>query len=176
MRIWIDAEPAAASPTIFGMSPIDRILRSLAKLPKKPKEIVVSCSGKVPDGDGYRVIEESVSAGKRLADYLASSDETVLVIDGGAVVDHRLVPLLMNDDDSAVLKNGAGKKETAILRLEPSSSIPDQAETVPAVAKQMIDAGGLREIDADDLPNFVVNLRRNVPFTLERIEDECDLH
>lgn len=174
MRVWIDAEPALKSPLIFGMSPIDRILRSLSKMPTKPTDIVVSCSEVRPGGSGFRTVQEAGSAGQRIANYLAENDDSVLVIDGGAVVDHRLLLLLMEHDDNAVLKAGDDLKETAILRLRSDCVVPNQATSVPQIATEMLAAGGLREINQNELPNFVVNLRRNVPFVLERMKDHKD--
>lgn len=174
MRVWIDAEPTSQSPTIFGLTPLERILRSLAKLVNRPVEVVVSCSGAIAEGHGYRVMRETGPAGKRLAEYLSSGKDAVLVLDGGAVVDHRLLPLLMDDDKGICLKSGTGLKETAVLKLAPHNSPPSDATSVPAIATKMLAEGDVQEINASDLPNFVVNLRRNVPFTLERIADEKD--
>ena len=174
MRIWIDAEPVTRAPKVFGMNPLDRILKSIAKLSNPATEVVISGLPSVPQGSSYRVSHDSGSTGERLAAYLAASREPVLAIDGGSLVDHRLLPLLMKDSDAACFEGSTGEKRTALLRLTPQTPPPLNAQSLLDAADAMRAAGNIREIDSNDLPDFVVNLRRNVPFTLERVTDEQD--
>lgn len=174
MRIWIDAGSVSRSPQLFGMTPLDRILRSIARLANSATEVVISGDVATQAKHGCRVIQEAGPAGERLAAYLTSGDTPVLAIDGAAIVDHRLLPLLMEADDPACFVAGKGEKRASLLRLAPDSVPPHGAHTVLDIADAMMNDGDLRRINAKELPDFVVNLRRNVPFTLERIADDRD--
>lgn len=170
MRIWIDAEPVSRSPRLFGFTTLERILRIIAKAPGTVTEVVVSGTPEAPADPRYRVLRDGGPVGARLAGYLVGVDGPVLALDGGAVIDHRLVPLLMKGAEPACFP-GEG---TTILRLSPAVLPPAEAETLPEAAAKLLAAGAIREVTPDELPDFVANLRRNVPFTLETMTGEQD--
>jgi len=170
MRIWIDAEPVSKAPRLFGFTTLERILRSITKAGDPSVEVVVSgAAGTAPD-PRYTVLDDTGTVAERLSQYLGSVDGPVLVLDGGAVIDHRLMPLLMKGHNPACF---LGKDQTAILRLTPSTLPPKDATSLREIADQLLSAGVINEITADELPDFVGNLRRNVPFLLERVTDDA---
>ncbi len=175
MRIWIDAEPAASAPRLFGFTTLERTLRAITKAFGAKAEVFVSGASDMPRDRRCHVLDDSGSLGDRLAAFLAQADGTVLVLDGAAVIDHRLLPLLAQGDDPACfIGDKAAASKTAILRLSPSTPLPSGELSLGDMAGQMVAAGTIRQITADQLPGFVMNLRRDVPFTLERMSSDED--
>lgn len=170
MRIWIDAEPVSQAPRLFGFTALERILRSVRKAGDPSVEVVISgTAGATPD-PRYTVLDDTGTAAERLAQYLGAIDGPVLALDGGAVIDARLLPLLMQGDDPACFM-GAGD-DTALLRLTSATLPPAGATSLQDAARQMLAEGTIRQVTSEELPDFVGNLRRNVPFLLERVADD----
>ena len=172
MHIWIDAEPVGNAPRLFGFTTLERILRSIAKVKDTPAEVVISGMPDAVADTRYKVLDDTGTVTERLSQYLSSVDGPVLVLDGGAVIDARLLPLMMKDQDAACFYGDQGNTDTAVLRLTPSTLPPLDAVSLRDVADQLLAADAIREITAAQLPDFVGNLRRNVPFTLERVTSD----
>lgn len=172
MHIWIDAEPVAHAPRLFGFTTLERILRSIAKIGDPSVAVVISGVADAAPDARYTVLDDAGTVGERLSAYLATVDGPVLALDGGAVIDARLLPLLVQDSDPACFKGDHGTNDTAILRL--TANTPPSADTTSlhGAAQQLMAAGTIREVTPDELPDFIGNLRRNVPFLLERVADE----
>lgn len=172
MRIWIDTSAAAGAEPVFGLHPVERHVRAIAKLRPEPEAVVLS--GPTPpsaDGAGYIVRAEDGLAGARLADYLATADGAVLALDGGAFVDRRLLALMGEGSGPACLRAGEGPERTALLRIHPDTPVPRQAATLLEVAERLVQEGAVAEVDTDRLPNYVVSLRREVPLTVQAVPD-----
>lgn len=172
MRIWIDAEPVSHAPRLFGFTSLERILRSIAKVKGPSVEVVISGAADTAQDARYTVLNDTGSVAERLSSYLTSVDGPVIVLDGGAVIDARLVSLLMQDHDPACFKGNQDDNDTAVLRLTSATLPPANATSLRDIADQLLAAGTIREVTADELPDFVGNLRRNVPFLMERVADE----
>jgi len=172
MHIWIDAEPVVNAPRLFGFTTLERILRSIAKAKDTPVEVVISGMPDAVEDARYKVLGDTGTVTERLSQYLSSVDGPVLVLDGGAVIDARLLPLMMKDQDAACFYGDQGNTDTAVLRLTPSTLPPLDAVSLRDIADQLLAADAIREITAAQLPDFVGNLRRNVPFTLERVASD----
>lgn len=172
MRIWIDAEPVARAPRLFGFSTLERILRSIAKAGGSVTEVVISGMPDAAADDRYRVLDDTGPLGGRLAAYLKRSDGPVLVLDGAAVIDARLFPELLQDETPACFLGGAGTGGTAVLRLDQTTLPAADATSLHSMAQDMLAAGTIREITANEMPDFIGTLRRNVPFLLERMKDD----
>lgn len=163
MRIWIDAEPVSRAPRLFGFTTLERLLRAVSRVSGAVTEIVVSGMPDAPADPRYRNLGDSGPLAARLSAYLAAGADPVLALDGAAVIDHRLPPLLIrNTTPACFIGDGS-----AILRLTPETPPPAEAATLLQAAEAMLASGAIREVGAEELPDFVVNLRRNVPFTLE---------
>ncbi len=173
MRIWIDAEPVSRSPRLFGFSTLERILRSIAKMPGPLPDILVSGLADAEPDNRYSSLGDTGPVGTRLADFLKNVEGPVLALDGGAVIDPRLLPLLMQNPEPGCFM-GDASSTTAILRLSSKTVPPADAPSLRAAAERLVQAGTLREIAADEMPNFISTLRRNVPFTLEVMTGEQD--
>lgn len=170
MRIWIDADGAIGRPTFFGLTPLERILRAVARLGDAAGDVVVSGSQAVAVPSGVRLDVAPGPVGARLTQFVETHPGPVLVIDGGALIDNRLLPILAAQTDPAAVLGGDGALQTAILRLD-GQSPPADAQTLREAADAMVAAGTLRPLALSELPGFVKTLRRVVPFTLHAMPE-----
>ncbi len=171
MRIWIDAEPVSRSPRLFGFTTLERILRSVARISGPVTEVVISGAPDMPADPRYRVLDDGGPVGERLSAYLATADGPVLALDGGAVIDGRLLPLMMDLPGPACFR-GAPNSTTAVLWLSPSTPPPSDAQSLHDAAERLVAAGTIRNVPTGELPDFVTKLRRKVPFTLKTMTNE----
>ncbi len=125
MRVWIDAEPVSRAPRLFGFTTLER---SLQRVSGAVTEVVVSGATGMPGDPRCRVLDDRGPLGERLAAYLAGVDGPVLVLDGGAVIDHRLLPLLIKRPEPACFRAA----DTAVLRLSPAVLPPAGARSLAA--------------------------------------------
>ncbi len=170
MHIWIDAASSLLAPDICGYSTLERVLRSISKSSGKTANTVyVSGMSDVPKNPRYTVLDDIGTAGERLGKFLGTVEGPVLVLDGAAVTDTRLLPLMMALDEPVGFRSGTGESASAIMRIPSSIQPAQEAVSVRDIADQYIKNGFVREVDAAEFPDFVQNLRRNVPFTLERM-------
>ena len=172
MQIWIDAERVSRAPRLFGLTSLERILRSVAKISSPSARVAVSGLADPAKDARYTALEDSGSVGQRLSAYLATADGPVLALDGGAVIDSRLLPLLLQGSDPACFRGDEHNQSTAILRLSADTLPPSDSSSLRDAADRLVANRVIRDVTADELPDFVQNLRRNVPFTLETVHDE----
>ncbi|MGD9294995.1 MAG: CDP-alcohol phosphatidyltransferase family protein [Roseobacter sp.] len=173
MHIWIDAEPSRLAPEICGYTTLERVLRSIAKeAGATANTVYVSGMPDVPNDPRYTVLNDDGTAGERLGKFLETTEGPVLALDGGAVTDTRLLPLMMALEEPACFVSGAGETGSAILRLASSTSPAKEAGSLREIADELVSTGAVRRADATEFSDFIQNLRRNVPFTLERMPDE----
>ena len=172
MRIWIDVAPARNGLTFFGLTLPERILRAIARLDDGPAQVTLSGPGELNTfGHDVSLQNSDAPAGQRLADYLRAGDGPVLALDGSALLDNRLLPLLTSEAEPTLLRNGDGPARTAILRLPSDMSVPLDAATLSDIAEQLVTDKKVTETHLSTLPDFVAKLRRNVPFTLVAVTD-----
>ncbi|MEM8822505.1 MAG: CDP-alcohol phosphatidyltransferase family protein [Pseudomonadota bacterium] len=172
MRIWIDADTAIGRPTFFGLTPLERILRAVARLGDAVTNVTVSASQPVDVPKGTQLDITDAPAGARLATYQAAHPGPILAIDGAALIDNRLLPLLIDRTDPAAVQTSDPAWPTAILRLA-GQAPPADAASLPDAASRMIADGTLPALPLDSLPAFVAKLRRDVPFTLQAMPDKA---
>lgn len=180
MRVWIDAGAANGAVTVFGLTPVERLLRSLARLPVRPTEVLLSGGTpptRVPGGLPVRQLLESGPAGARLAGFLAAASDPVLALDGASVIDGRLIEFLARQTTSlAAIGEPAADPAAALLFADlDAGAIDAAAPTLAAVARTGIDVGLVRELAQADFPSFIPNLRRDLPFYLFRVVDDAAL-
>jgi phosphatidylglycerophosphate synthase len=111
-------------------------------------------------------------AAKRLADFIRRAPETpVLALDGAAAVDPRLIAYLAARGGSAAAVSGKGEDRTAALRLE-GEDVPEDCDDVIILATRLLAEGRVAEVTEKDVPTFVANLRRDLPFWMFRVPDD----
>jgi phosphatidylglycerophosphate synthase len=174
LRVWIDGATAGAAQPLFGLAALERHVRALRRLRPAPRQIVISgCSGPAEiDGVAVQFEPASGPAGKRLADFIpAAPDDPVLALDGAAAVDPRLLAYLAGRGGSAAAVSGDGAERAAAVRLE-GLTVPEDCANVVALAERLLEEERVAEITEKDVPTFVANLRRDLPFWIFRVPDE----
>ncbi|MEM7710021.1 MAG: CDP-alcohol phosphatidyltransferase family protein [Pseudomonadota bacterium] len=170
MHVWIDADPAFGRPTFFGLTPLERVLRAVAQLGDAVHGITVSATRPVDVPAAMQLDIAAGSVGARLAHFLEETDGPVLALDGGALIDNRLLPLLVDEPDPIALFGSDPAWPTAILRLD-ARTPPPPADTLAETARRMVADGTLTAKTLDSLPRFINKLRRDLTFTLHGMPD-----
>ncbi|WP_162914998.1 CDP-alcohol phosphatidyltransferase family protein [Desertibaculum subflavum] len=158
MRIWIDAAPAQASARVFGLSLVERIERLTRRIP--------SAQVTVDRGPG--------AAGRRLKAFAAGGPEPILAVDGAGVFDSRLLPFLAARDGSVAVTGGEGPRRAAAMRIGSAAAlaaVPDDAAGLGEIADAAVTGGAARRLEPTEFPTFVMGLRRDLPYHLERLPD-----
>lgn len=161
MDVWIDAGGADAALPLFRLPPLERLRRTLAKASPAPNRVIVS------NADGR-------AAGARLREALADAPNGLLILDGGAAVDPRLVSFLLRPGPSRAAFGGEGPERTVALRLEAADrgAIPEDAASLLEIAETLSTDGVAPALSAEEMPAFIAKLRRSEPFWLFRVTDE----
>jgi phosphatidylglycerophosphate synthase len=176
MRVWIDAGAASGAETVFGLTPVERLLRSLARLKLRPDEVLLSGGsppGRIPSGLTVRQVLEGGSVGDRLAAYLAAQPGLVLALDGAGVVDGRLIEFLARQT-SALAAIGEGEADpaaAAMLSDADAGALDPSGSTLYGALEGAIGSGRIRRLAQGEFPSFIANLRRDLPFYLFRVTD-----
>lgn len=158
MRIWIDAASPQATARVFGLSLVERIERLTRRIPSAT----------------VTVDRNAGPAGRRLKGFAAASAEPVLAVDGAGVFDSRLLPFLATREGSVAVVGGAGARRAAAVRLASADMlglVPDDAATAADIAEYALSSGGARRLEPAEFPTFVMGLRRDLPYHLERLPD-----
>ncbi len=161
MNLFIDKTTVARSLPLFGLDPLARLLRTADRLPTRPPMVV-------QDGDAARPL------GTRLREALAQGPD-LLVLDGSAVIDPRLMGHLLSRGQPGVVLGGEGAERAAALCLRPehAAAVPPDAASVLEVADALLAAGALPQLDLDGMGLFVKNLRREVQPWLFTVPDDA---
>lgn len=171
MIVWIDTGSVAGAEALFGLAPLERHLRALAKLPQKPTCVILSGPEPLPaDLPGGLAVERQEGEGpltaRLRAGLAAAGGAPLVVLDGGSIVDPRLVAHLGRPGPALLARGGEAGEATAALRLAAADLPADlQAASVPALAEALLGAG-MAELRDADFTGFMVKLRRAVPFYL----------
>jgi phosphatidylglycerophosphate synthase len=178
MRVWIDGGAAPRDLRVFGLALVERHLRALARLGSGISEICIDGDPGPLPGDLARRLklrfERSAGpAGRRLAAYLALSDEPVIAVAGDSLVDARLFAALLDTAGSCVARDEKSGRRAALLRLEPASAgaVADDAQSLDEIAARLLADGSARAFTQDEFPGFIPVLRRTLPFYLFTLHD-----
>jgi phosphatidylglycerophosphate synthase len=172
MHIWIDAKPAEHPLHLFGLTGLERILRSITKTCDNSTVVVVSGLITVETDTRYSLVDDTGTAIERLSAYITRVDGPVLALEVSTILDARLIPQLMQNSYPSCFMGNADNTDSAILCLTPSTLPPTNAVSLHDAAKSMLQNATIKEVKANQLSDFVGHLRRNVPFTLERVFNE----
>ncbi len=162
MDVWIDTAGAAGSTPMFGLPPLDRLLRTLAKTSVRPGRVIQSGP-------------EDGPAGERLRRALGEAADGLLALDAAVVCDPRLLDHLLRPGPDRAAFGSEGAESAAGLRLSPSAaaSIPADATSVLQIARALHAADVAPALAADEMPAFISKLRRSEPFWLFTIPDQA---
>ncbi len=97
MTFWIDTARLADAQALFGLPPLDRHLRALARRPAGTRVILSgpAAAATRPEGLAVDAVADAAPFADRLRAALAAATEPALVVlDGGTLVDPRLLEVL----------------------------------------------------------------------------------
>lgn len=176
MAFWIDTARLADAQALFGLPPLDRHLRALARQPAGARVILSGPAAEAawPDGLAIDVAADAAPFADRLRATLAATTEPALVVlDGGSLVDPRLLGVLAEPGAALVARGGDGDERAAALRLPTGDPgvVPDGVDSVADLADRLLADAAATELTPDAFPGFVIKLRRHVDFYVVAVPD-----
>ena len=138
-----------------------------------PSEGVSSLPQSLRDNLPLSFHHAEVSIGEKLSQTLqAAGQEPLLATQAHAIIDARLLRHMNNLTQSCAAFGGEQEAATAVVRLEPGRSISwEQDATLPEIAQANIKAGRLKALALEDVPSYIVKLRRDLPVYLFGVTD-----
>ncbi|MGH8516433.1 MAG: CDP-alcohol phosphatidyltransferase family protein, partial [Panacagrimonas sp.] len=172
MNLWIDTRGLSTALTLFGVPPLERLRRTIGKLPAGDR---VTLSGDANARWTGAVLDEAGSEplGARLRRALAAAGATVVAIDGANVIDPRLIRYLGGiGHQASVASRGEGPRRAVALALDPSvaDAIPIDARDLRAVADALLDTGRAVPLDEQRFPAYIDKLRRSLPYWIHAVD------
>lgn len=184
--IWIDASSSDPKRQLFGMTLLERLLRSVVTAGIAPPSVEVALpeEGPVPEIRAdllarlplhFERDSQPVGARIRKAN-AASGARPLLVLAADDVVDPRMIAHLAGAPvDLAFLEPDAPSRGAA-LRLAADADGPENAEaSVREVAEAALARGDVKAFDPEDFDAYVQKLRRELPPYLFRVDDEASV-
>lgn len=182
MRIWIDATDSRSLLQVFGMTLIERQLRTITAAGIEPTEVMIELP---PDSSSailppdltsrfkLRWLRESGPPYKRLRRVLREAqDEPLLALEADSIVDARLLQYLAGQTGSLAVCGGEGVERAAVLRLEGNTLIGGTIDgRLPRLADLSIAQKTLTPLPLETAPSYIKKLRRDLPIYLFRITD-----
>ncbi|MDQ7247973.1 CDP-alcohol phosphatidyltransferase family protein [Dongia sedimenti] len=185
MIVWIDALAADSAPPIFGLSLLERHLHGLRGLKPLPSRIIIDLAAgrsepKLGDKRLYRLPLEWRRSGEayaaRLGQILASAgSEPLLVLDATTLADGRLPAALAARTASTVVLSREAQDPAAILflagdRAVVAGELVANPGSTAALARRLVDSGGIPSLKDDEFSGFVRRLRRTLPYYLFTVD------
>ena len=182
MRIWIDATDSQSLLEVFGMTLIERQLRTVAAAGIEPTEVIIETPPNSPIPTlptkltmrfNLRWERGGGSLLERLEHVLRDAlGEPLIALEAAAVIDARLLQYLSGQSGSLAACGGEGTKRAAVLRLEG----PLQAGgAIDGRLSRLADLGIAQKILTplmlDVIPCYIEKLRRDLPVYLFRVTD-----
>lgn len=171
MNLWIDTRGLPTALTLFGVPPLERLRRTIGRLPAEDRVTLsgdagARWSGAVLDTAGAEPL------GTRLRRALAGAPGTWVAIDGANVVDPRLIRHLGGSAQVAVASRGEGARRAVALSLDASvaDAIPPDARDLREVADALLAAGRAQPLDERRFPAYIDKLRRSLPYWIHAVD------
>jgi len=173
MNVWIDTGRVARAETLFGVAPLERLRRSVGTTTAGD---TVTLSGPAAAGAawaGARVETDDAPLGARLRQALGTARGFLVVLDGGNVIDPRLIAFLGRTPCACAAVRGEAAQRAVALCLDASAAdaIPREATDLRAVADALLAAGRIAPLDESAFPAFIGKLRRSLPYWLYTVEN-----
>jgi phosphatidylglycerophosphate synthase len=168
MNLWIDTAGLPRAQTLFGLSPVERLRRSVG--PAAAARVVLS--GVAAAWPGASVEVDAAPLGARLRRALAAANGPVTALDGTTVVDPRLIRFLDTLSEPSLAARGEGGQRAVVLRLTPAlaDAIPAAATSLPQVADALLAAGRIGTLDEARFPAYIDKLRRSLPYWIHAVD------
>lgn len=187
MRIWIDATSPSCELRIFGMTLLERQFHTLFEAELQPTDVYVQLASETAHLSTLlplRVVQSLPvrwgPPGRTFAEYKASLPENagdaVIALEANAVVDSRLLRVLIGRPGSWVARSRPDGDRTVLLRLEIETAFPERPASgrsdtgrLSELADQGVRDHGWLEFDLTGVPSYIRKLRRNLPVYLFRV-------
>jgi phosphatidylglycerophosphate synthase len=170
--LFIDAARCGSSQRVFGLTTLERLRRSVTQ--ELHEQVPVILSGGEPASAWRGAVRDDLRAplGQRLRQSLQQG-AALLVLDGAAVIDPRLLRFLQASTGSLVARRGEGAATVVALRLQPecAAHVDPAATDAAQVAAGLLAGGHAALVDESRFPAYVDKLRRVVPYWLFRVDD-----
>jgi phosphatidylglycerophosphate synthase len=183
MHIWIDATRPASALPMFGMTLLERQLRTIKEAGLHPTTISVHLApgstppSSLPDSLTRELPVQWSHNGESVQEHLIHTlqqkpETPLLALEADAVVDARLLRHIGEQSGSLVARGGEGTERTVVVRLESGTSLagPRNAQLCE-LADASISQGTLRELPLQEVPAYIKKLRRDLPPYLFRVTD-----
>jgi phosphatidylglycerophosphate synthase len=173
MKLWIDT-PGAQAQSLFGLPPIERLRRSARKF-IADTPVVLSGPDATPQvWPGASADANVAKLGVRLRKALAEG--ALVAVDGGNVIDPRLIGFLKSRTASCVAERGEGEHRAVVLSLQSDlvDAIPLEADSLCEVADALIAAGRISRVDEQEFPAYMDKLRRSIPYWVFAVNDAAE--
>lgn len=173
MNLWIDTGGVVRAESLFGLPPVERLRRSVGRLAANDVVTLSGPGAATATWPNARIEDGNAPLGTRLRMALASSTAMLVVLDGGNVVDPRLVRFLGRGGLPCVAARGEGAQRAVALCLDRSQAdaIPANATDLRAVADALLAADRIAPLDESAFPAYIDKLRRTLPYSIYAVGD-----
>ena len=170
MKLWIDTATAQAQ-SLFGLPPIERLRRSARKFIADTPVVLSGPDAKPQVWPGASTDADAAKLGVRLRKALGQG--ALVAVDGGNVIDPRLIGFLKSRTGSCVAERGEGERRAVALSLQSDlvDAIPVEADSLCEVADALITAGRISRVDEQEFPAYMDKLRRSIPYWIFAVND-----
>ena len=184
LRVWIDASQPAQEVRIFGLSLLERLLRSLTPFAEDLKEVRVELAAdaptpavrldRLPAALPIAWSRSADRAGRRLRRAVDDAHgEPWLALSADCVVDARLIAQVLAASGNVAFVGGDGDDRGALLRLENAVPGLDDAAGLLEAAERAVATGSAVAFTERDFKGYIANLRRDLAPYLFRVGDEA---
>jgi phosphatidylglycerophosphate synthase len=216
LRIFIDATRQQDEIRVFGMTLLERVLRSLLQAQQQVKglqgleeqlrgltearayirnfvskrltptevRIELAPGGVMPESIPQDLLAKlpivlsqgDANVRERLAAAVQDADgEPLLALSGDTAIDVRVLEHVIWANGPIVFMGGAGAEHGAVLRID--EALPParvgEADDLLSIAQTCLEAGCVKELNADEFDGYIRKLRRNEPPWLFRVISEA---
>ena len=183
VAVLVDATRPGCARRLFGMPLVERVLRALLEADLEGTRVWLHEAGEepapLPDDLWARLdlIQEPGEAplAKRVAD-CAGRARTLLVLEGDAVVDPRLIRHLLATQGAQAVRAEAPEPgcggSGAVLRLEGVPGDAPPAGTLAELAQAWVGSDELAMGSVAAVPSHIQKLRRDLPAYVFRVRDD----
>jgi len=182
LSVWIDATQPACELRVFGMTLLERLLRTLLQSGGPLREVRVELPAGAPAPATLpaeilaalplRWSNQAAPFAQRFRRALADAREPLLALSADTVVDARLLLHLQTATGSLAFVGHGSEPQGALLRLEnPLPGVAEGDSDLVALAKRALETGAARAFTAADFDGYIANLRRTLDPYVLRVRD-----
>jgi phosphatidylglycerophosphate synthase len=184
LTVWIDATRPARELSVFGMTLLERVLRSLLQIGGELREVRIELPAGEPapttlpadllDALPRRWSNADVPLAQRFRQALADAQEPLLALSADTVVDARLLAHFESATGSLafVAPGTEAAPGGALLRLENElPGLTDADGDLVALAQRALASGAARTFTATEFEGYIANLRRSLAPYVLRVQD-----